>query len=360
MGRDTYFVNKSQFIFPAFNAVLFVLLFALIGYFLNNLLMWILAGIIIGFAFAWLVELPLRRFTPDSWLFRRRVILLAIFELFFILYGIGPFAYVQSRMQASNYDLCCRTPADFGANYDTLSIPTEEGIEIAAWYIPAANPDMATIIISHGAGGNRIGGLWYAEQLFSAGFGVLLYDQRGLGESIGGHPSIGRYDTHDLSYMIDYLVREYSVNPEKIAGLGLSLGANILVTSALPEARLSALWLDGLSPQHYDDFPPAESLAEQFDWSLNNAILTVLSLQTGMNLPSLNEQIHQLSERTITIVAGGADDFEVRSLDVYIDDMNETVETWVIPDVGHTSGAYHDPGGYSSRMLDFFSTAFSE
>lgn len=91
------------------------------------------------------------------------------------------------------------TPADYGLAYEDLRFPTEDGLMLAAWFIPAQGSDKL-IICNHPATLNRYGfpghqKPWSDFQdievkfgkvhkaLHDAGYNVLAYDLRNHGES---------------------------------------------------------------------------------------------------------------------------------------------------------------------------------
>ena len=73
----------------------------------------------------------------------------------------------------------------------------------------------------------------------------MVYDQRALGESTREYQSMGWADSRELPYILDYLSAQPGVDPERFGGVGLSLGAQILVNGGPDEPRLKALWLTG-------------------------------------------------------------------------------------------------------------------
>ncbi|MEX0285449.1 MAG: alpha/beta hydrolase family protein [Paracoccaceae bacterium] len=93
------------------------------------------------------------------------------------------------------------TPADYGLAYEDVTFMTEDGVKLAAWFIPAEGSDKL-IICNHPATLNRYGfpghlSPWSDFQnvevkfgkvhkaLHDAGYNVLAYDLRNHGESDG-------------------------------------------------------------------------------------------------------------------------------------------------------------------------------
>jgi pimeloyl-ACP methyl ester carboxylesterase len=71
-----------------------------------------------------------------------------------------------------------------------VTLSTADGLELGAWFVPAAGPvdtEMA-VLVAPGNGGNREGRAGLAEELSRRGLAVLLMDYRGYGGN-PGNPS---------------------------------------------------------------------------------------------------------------------------------------------------------------------------
>ena len=75
------------------------------------------------------------------------------------------------------------------AAYDEVAFQASDGLDIAGWYRPSRNG--ATVIVVHGGGSDREDSTAHAELLAKHGYGVLLYDSRGRGESDGAPNGYG-------------------------------------------------------------------------------------------------------------------------------------------------------------------------
>jgi hypothetical protein len=93
-----------------------------------------------------------------------------------VLFPIGTAIYVTRTP---------REPIDsvFSVPHEDVSFETSDGLTIRGWYAPSRNG--AAIVLVHGSGSNRLGPRKHARLLAEHGYGVLLYDARGLGESDG-------------------------------------------------------------------------------------------------------------------------------------------------------------------------------
>lgn len=79
-------------------------------------------------------------------------------------------------------------------------------------------------VICHGYGWNRINSLKYAQVFYNLGFNVVIYDHSYFGMSEGKFCTLGYYERHDLSRVIDF-VREQFGQDCILALHGESMGA---------------------------------------------------------------------------------------------------------------------------------------
>ncbi|MBZ0279470.1 MAG: alpha/beta fold hydrolase [Anaerolineae bacterium] len=346
----------KRFIFPVVNAVIVTMLFGLVGYYAGNPGLWVVIGLVGGLLVGLAAEFGLGLI--GGWWYRRRVTLVALMQIPLIIFFIGPYGFVLGLSQPANTTICCVSPADFGADYRAVSIPGADGVTLAGWYVPPTAPHGAVIILLHGGGGNRTGMMWQAARLYTAGYGLLMYDQRALGESTGTTQSFGWLDARDIPPVIDFLVEQPEVNPDRIGGLGLSLGAQILILAGPDEPRLKAFFLEGVNAARASDFPEAKNVGEQFALLLNVQIERANQFHLGIAPPpGFVEQIPKLAPRPVLMVVGALDDFENRINQHYAALLGENAEQWVIENAHHGGGPNVVPELYTARMLDFFEQA---
>src|SRR6266436_3565285 len=83
-------------------------------------------------------------------------------------------------------------PADVGLAFTDLTVPTEDGERLHAWWVPTrAAPARGHVLFFHGNAGNVSHRLEHARALTEAGLDVLLLDYRGYGRSTGGRARKG-------------------------------------------------------------------------------------------------------------------------------------------------------------------------
>ena len=77
------------------------------------------------------------------------------------------------------------------------------------------------------------------------GYGVLLFDRRGEGKSEGEPNSWGWGGEADIKAAIAYLQRRPDVDPDRIGGIGLSVGGEMMIEAAAETDELAAVVSEG-------------------------------------------------------------------------------------------------------------------
>src|SRR5690606_12956850 len=86
----------------------------------------------------------------------------------------------------------------------------------------------------HGAGTARVSTLANAEVLHGCGYGVLMVDARGRGDSGGLPMELGWFGEQDVRAGVDALAQRY----ERIGLVGLSMGGEQALTAAAHDERV--------------------------------------------------------------------------------------------------------------------------
>lgn len=139
-----------------------------------------------------------------------------IMLLYFIL-GQSGFIYFPSGNIVA-------TPANAGLEYDDLRIETSDGVDISAWFVPAADR-RGTLLFCHGNAGNISHRIDSIKVFNSLGLDVLIFDYRGYGTSSGSPSEEGTYLDALASYR--YLTETLGIPDSEIVLFGRSLGASV-------------------------------------------------------------------------------------------------------------------------------------
>ena len=235
-----------------------------------------------------------------------------------------------------------RDPADAFLFFRDLTLTTEDGVELDAWYVPAQEASASSVLLTHGLLGNKWLFLRLVPWLHDAGYNVLLFDFRGHGQSADQPTTVGRLEVLDVQAALDWLEQEGAA--DSVVGLGTSLGAVALVNTAVQDDRLDALILDSMFAE-WSDVDYAETYRLPPEW-----------LVPDVPTP---EELLPLVQVPVFFIHGTAD--LLTSVDhayrVYAA-ANEPKELW-INDSGHAWSAWTYPEVFEARVLDFMARALS-
>ena len=127
---------------------------------------------------------------------------------------------------------------------EPVTFLSRDGLKISGWFIPAENP-IGGIILCHGHPANRMEMLPAARTLHPAGFNILLFDFRSLGESEGELCSIGLHETQDLQGAADYLLARPEMDGLGLGVYGISMGGAVSILTAAKDERFAAVATHG-------------------------------------------------------------------------------------------------------------------
>ena len=119
--------------------------------------------------------------------------------------------------------------AQLGSTYRSVTFTASDGLKLAGWYVPSRNG--AAIILSPGRSPSVQA---HARMLIQHGYGVLLFDRRGEGQSQGDRNMYGWSGDKDLLGAVTFLQRQPDVHQGLIGGLGLSVGGEMLLQAGGP------------------------------------------------------------------------------------------------------------------------------
>ena len=156
------------------------------------------------------------------WRYARRTGL-ALGVLIGLYFGLYPLAESYVSTHAARADV--PTP-QLGTAFEEVSFTSSDGLRLKGWFVQSKNG--ATVISFPGRKGSRKP----ARMLVRHGYGVLLFDRRGEGESEGDPNLYGWRGTRDLRGAISYLESRSDVDPDRIGAIGLSVGGEMLLQAA--------------------------------------------------------------------------------------------------------------------------------
>jgi uncharacterized protein len=161
-----------------------------------------------------------------------RIALLAVALV--VVTGSALFAYRAAVVFQRQYRDFHPTRAPMAAPLPSVAFALADGTRIAGWSLPSRNG--VVVIFIHGSPGDRRGFLPLAESLHRAGYGALLLDMPGHGES-GGEANWDERTREAVSAAIA------QANGARVALFGYSMGSFIAAQVAANDRRVGALVL---------------------------------------------------------------------------------------------------------------------
>jgi len=168
---------------------------------------------------------------------------------------------------------------------EEITLQTADNVRIEGWYIKGDSAK--AVVLTNGIRGNRRGLVERAKLYAEAGFGVLLIDLRGTGESEARPISYGWHERHDIHAATEFLRKKDYTH---IGAHGISLGA--------------AATVYGLQEQPDYAFIVLESCYGSVRDALNNRLAmkhiprfsAIQRVAFGSNhARTLSDQLHQIS-----------------------------------------------------------------
>lgn len=118
--------------------------------------------------------------------------------------------------------------------YDTVTLKTQSGIFIDAWYAKPDSVAKGTVIFFHGIMANKGMLLTEADEFRYLGYNVMLIDFRAYGNSGGHITTIGVKESEEVKLAYDYIVK---LGEKNIFLYGISMGA-VVVSKAIADYDL--------------------------------------------------------------------------------------------------------------------------
>jgi alpha-beta hydrolase superfamily lysophospholipase len=240
-----------------------------------------------------------------------------------------------------------------------ISFTASDGVRLRGW-LAIASPHAPTIILAHGFKGTRVSMLPWARFLSVAGYNVLLFDDRGCGQSDGWGIGLGATEPNDVVGAVRYLESRSDLTNKRYGALGVSLGAGVVLLAAAREPALVAVVADSAWA---DERPQLDRMSSvpvgrislpvlPYEPALVDALIgarletTSPNADIGKIAPRAVFLIHSADDRnTTTPLAGEAQLYAA---------AGQPRQQWIAPSGGHAGALAAHPAEYQQRVLAFF------
>lgn len=263
-----------------------------------------------------------------------------------LVYGVAAGSLLKLRIPM---DSECPMP------HEEVQIKTSDGLTLQAWYIPGSKPGLKAIVF-HCASCSRGNTLKEARLLYDRGFTMLLFDQRGHGNSQGHLNSLGPLETRDMRAALDYFNSRTPLTEGSVFVTGQSLGAilSVMAGGLYPEVGWVA------AHASYADLPSAGvDLGRHFVGPLARPV-TSMSWRVGQLICGVDyrensplAQVDKIAPDSL-FLSHGTVDFLIpfSHAERLIAKAKDPKQFHPIPDLNHMGSPYGDPQ-YEPELLAF-------
>jgi uncharacterized protein len=281
---------------------------------------------------------------------RRLLLLLAAALVFVVVLFPLAIAYVFTHVSRTEVPA-----ANLGAAHEDVTFETSDGLTLRGWYVPSKNG--AAVIAFPG----RKGPQRQARMLVRHGYGVLLFDRRGEGESDGDPNLFGWAMDRDLKAAAAFLRRRHDVEPNRIGGIGLSVGGEMLLQTAAESDAFKAVVSEGAGSRSVREDLEKPSTVENL-LALPSSFVQTAGMAVFANQappPSLVDLTGRIAPRPVFLVYAlhGTGGEEKLLNPKYYAAAGAPKQIWEIPESSHTGGIEARPAEYERRVIAFFDRA---
>jgi pimeloyl-ACP methyl ester carboxylesterase len=247
------------------------------------------------------------------------------------------------------------TPADRGLDAESVTLTTDDDVELAGWYVSGSNG--AAVVLLHGAGSTRSEVLDQAEVLARNDYGVLMIDARGHGESGGTAMDFGWYGDLDVAAGTDYLLGRDDVGSGRIGVVGMSMGGEEAIGAAATDPNIEAVIAEGATGRTAadkswlsDEYGWRGALQEQFE----KAQFWVADYLTESSPPvTLRDAVADSGDTPFLLITAGDVPDERSAAEFIASAAPDRVEIWEVEGSAHTGGLSTKPVEWEQRVIAF-------
>ena len=192
------------------------------------------------------------------------------------------------------------------------------------------------------------------------GYGVLLFDRRGEGRSEGGGNLLGWGGDKDIIAAVDWLERRPDVDPDRIGGIGLSVGGELMLEAAAHDPDLAAVVSDGAGARQFGE--ERKAFPGTGFWAMSPSF--VLQCVGGGVLRHVTARVavrprstHRAASAAVHLRARRRQRDRGPDAGLRPGCRAERLSLWTVPDAPHIKAIETAPVEYERRVIDFFDEA---
>jgi len=283
------------------------------------------------------------------WRYLRRG-LIGVTGLVLLVWVIGPFllTYAFTHVAAARP----AAPDLGGADYREVTFETSDGLRLTGWYLPSTNG--AAVIDFPGRDETE---MRVARFLSDAGYGVLLFDPRGEADSEGEPNAYGWDGDKDVEAAIAFLQGRPEVRPDRIGGIGFSVGGELMLQVAAADDDLKAVVSEGAGIRSHREELELSGVDRWLEFPTYAAsTLGTAIFSNSTPPPNLMDLVGKIAPRPLFLIHAEHGQGGEQLNPAYYRAAGDPKQLW-LTDSRHVGGYGSDPDRYRARVLDIFDGA---
>ena len=226
------------------------------------------------------------------------------------------------------------TPARYQVPYQDVTLQTEDGLRLAAWYTPPPPGVRIVLLLAHGQAARRDAWL-HATAAQLTGLGVLSWDFRAHGASQGERRTFGFYEARDVLAAARFAINQPGV--ERVVAWGTSMGAAATLWAAARDGQAAYIHMV-LADSAYADLVAIERNIIRVP-GLPPFVRLFLRYMTGLHPRQMRpvDVVPRIAPRPLVLLHGVADD--VTPIDqayALYQAAGSPKVLWAFQDMGHS------------------------
>ena len=274
---------------------------------------------------------------------------------------LGISLFVATRLTTPVRQPIEQTPADEGLDFQEVAFESTDGLALKGWWLPGDDSSRAVVLV-HGLEGSKAGEhvLKTASVYSGAGYGVLMFDLRGHGESEGERTTLGYQEVRDVRGALSWL-EERGFEPGEVVLHGWSMGGATVVRSAPGTGVAAVVEESGYADLPFllrERLPESSGLPSFFNPGIFLMAKLFLDFDPWAVRPEEDAAI--LSEEGVQLLIVHSTDDEVVPFEhaKMLATSYPDAKVWQIEGYGHVESYSHPD--YRQKLVDFLERTVAE
>ena len=257
---------------------------------------------------------------------------------------------------------------------ERFEVQTKDGLTLrGSIYRPPGRAPRGLIVFCHEFGGNHSSAMLYASALRKAGFDILAFDFRNLGNSdkLAGYEPLHwltHYEVTDLHAVLDYIQQRPDLREFPLGLFGISRGGNAALYAAAERSEVRCVASDGAfetrlmllaHARRWISLVVTQRVAELVPWWHVRFTLWLARMASQLRrrcrYAMLEGVLPKLKDKPLLVIVGERDTYVLTEVPAEMCRLaGQPDALWVVPHAKHNMARLVDTNEYDRRLVDFF------